>query len=87
MDGFNVETGVRNINGNMKCLVPFDTGSRNERGERLLAEGNNEVIIYSVFQKAAKRYWAWKAPGVMTQNQTDFIMYSDRKTSLGTVKP
>ena len=28
--------GVRNINENMKCIGPFRTGNRNERGQRLL---------------------------------------------------
>ena len=43
MGDFNAETGVRIINENMKCIVPFGAGNRNERGIRLLdfAEENN----------------------------------------------
>ena len=39
----------------MKCIGPFGTGNRNERGERVLdvAEENNLVITNSLFLKAA----------------------------------
>ena len=81
MVDFDAQTGVRNINENMKCLWPFGTGNRNEREERLLnfADENNLVVTNSFFQKAVNRYWTRKAPGLMTRNQTDFILSSDRK--------
>ena len=81
MGDFNAKIGVRNINDNMKCTGPFETGNRNERGEKLLdfAEENNLVITNSFFLKAANRYWTWEATGGVTKNQTDFILPSDRK--------
>ena len=83
----NAKTGVRNINDNMKCIGPFGTGNRNNRGERLLgfAKENNLVVTNSFFQKAKNRYWTWEAPGSMTKNQIDFILSSYRKTE-GTMK-
>ena len=77
---FNAKIGVRNINENMKCIGPFGTGDRNEKGERLLdfAEENN-LVVNSLFLKAANRYWTWEAPGGVTENQTDFSLSSDRK--------
>ena len=81
MGDFNAKIGVRNINEIMKCIGPFGTGSRNDRGERLLdfAEENNLVITNSLFLKAANRYWTWQAPRGVPKNQTDFILSSDRK--------
>ena len=81
MGDFNAKIGVRNINDNMKWTGPFGTGNRNERGERLLdfAEENNLVVTNSLFIKAANRYWTWEAPGGVTKNQIDFILFSDRK--------
>ena len=32
MGDFNAKAGVRTINENMKCIGPFGTGNRNERG-------------------------------------------------------
>ena len=82
MGDFNAKIGVRNINDTMKCTGPFGTDNRKERGERLLdfAEENNMVITNSFFLKAANRYWTWEAPGGVTKNQIDFILFSDRKT-------
>ena len=81
MGDFNTKIGVRNTKDSMKCTGPFGTGNRNERGERLLdfAEENNLVVTHSFFLKAANRYWTWEAPGDATKNQTDFILFSDRK--------
>ena len=81
MGDFNAKIGVRNTNDKMKCIGPFGTGNRNERGERLLdfAEENNLVVTNSLFFKAANRYWTWEAPGGVTKNQIDFILSSDRK--------
>ena len=65
----------------MKCVEPFETGNRNEIGERLLdfAVENNLVIRNSSFQKATHRYWTWEATGDVTKNQIDYMMSSDRK--------
>ena len=65
----------------MKCIGPFGTGNRNQRGERLLdfAEENNLGVTNPLFVKAANRNWAWEAPGGVTKNQTDIILSSDRK--------
>ena len=61
---------VRNINENMKCMGPFGTGNRDERGERLLdfAEENNLVVTNSFFLKSANRYRTWEAPGSVAKN-------------------
>ena len=81
MDDLNAKTGVRNINEIMKCIGPFGTGNRDERGERLLdfAEENSLVVTKSFFQKATNRYWTLEAPGDMTKNQINFILSSGRK--------
>ena len=60
MGDFNAKTGVRNIknmNENTKCIGPFGTGIRNERGERLLdfAEENDLVQTSSFFLKGSKQ--------------------------------
>ena len=54
MRDFNAKPGVRNIHENMKCIEPFWTGNRNERGERLLdfVEENKLVGTSSFFLKA-----------------------------------
>ena len=69
MGDFNVRIGVRNINENMKCIGPFGTDNRNERGERLLdfGEENNLIVTNSLFLKSANRYWTWEAPGGVTK--------------------
>ena len=81
MGDFNAKIGVRNINDKTKCTGPFETGNKNERGERLLdfAEENNLVVTNSLFFKAANRYWTLEAPGGVTKNQIDFILSSDWK--------
>ena len=78
---FNAKTGVRNINENMKCIGPFGTGSRNERGESFLdfAEGSSLVVANSFFINSANRYWTREALGGVIINQIDFILSSDRK--------
>ena len=57
MGDFNAKIGVRNIHTNMKCIGPFGTGNRNERGEGLLdfAEGNSLVVTNSFFSKGSKQ--------------------------------
>ena len=77
MGDSNAKIGVRNINDNMKCTRPFGTGNRNENG--YFAEENNLVVTNLLFLKAANRYWTWEAPGGVTKNQLDFILFSDRK--------
>ena len=78
---FNAKIGVSSIHDNIKCAGPFGISNRNERGEMLLdfSQENNLVETNSFFQKAAKTYSTWEAPGGLTKNQTDFIMPSDRK--------
>ena len=81
MGDFNAKIGVRNINENMKCIGLFETGNRNEKGERLLdfTEETNLVVTNSFFLKVANRYCPWEAPRDVIKNQIGFIMSSDRK--------
>ena len=84
MGDLNAKIGIRNINENMKDIVPFGTGNRHERGERLLDFAGKKTQSgsnygNSFFQREANRYWTWEAPGGMIKNQTDFILSSDRK--------
>ena len=57
MGDFNINIGMRSVNGNMNCVDPFGIGNRNERGKRLLyfAKENNLAMTNSFFQMATNR--------------------------------
>ena len=56
----------------MKCIGPFGTGNRNERGERLLdfAEENNLVVTNSFFLKATNSKSRKNPPHIQKVNET-----------------
>ena len=58
----------------------FGLGIQNEAGQRLieLCQENALVIANTLFQQHKKRLYTWKSPDGQHQNQTDYILCSQR---------
>ena len=58
----------------------FGLGVQNEAGQRLIAfrQENSLVIANTLFQQHKKRLYTWTSPDSQLQNQTDYILCSQR---------
>ena len=58
----------------------FDLGVQNEAGQRLIefCQENALVIANTLFQQHKRRLYAWTSPDGQHQNQTDYILCSQR---------
>ena len=58
----------------------FGLGVRNEAGQRLIEfyQENTLVIANTLFQQHKKRLYTWTSPDGQHQNQTDYILCSQR---------
>ena len=58
----------------------FSLGIRNEAGQRLIefCQENALVIAYTLFQQHKRRLYTWTSPDGQHQNQTDYILCSQR---------
>ena len=58
----------------------FGLGIRNEAGQRLIefCQENALVIANTLFQQHKRRLYTWTSPDGQHQNQTDFILCSQR---------
>ena len=65
----------------------FGLGIWNEAGQRLIeiCEENSPVIANTLFQKHKRRLYTWTSPDGQHQNQTDYILCSQRWRSCITV--
>ena len=61
----------------------FGLGEQNEAGQRLteLCQENALVIANTLFQKHKRRLYTWTSPDGQHQNQTDYIICSQRGRS------
>ena len=66
----------------------FGLGMQNEAGQRLteFCQENALVIANTLFQKHKKRLYAWTSPDGQQQNQTDYILCSQRWRSIQSTK-
>ena len=55
-------------------------GVQNEAGQRLIEflQENSLVIANTLFQQHKRRLYTWTSPDGQHQNQTDYILYSQR---------
>ena len=58
----------------------FGLGMRNEAGQRLIefCQENARVIANTVFRQHKRRLYTWTSPDGQHQNQTDYILFSQR---------
>ena len=58
----------------------FGLGVWNEAGQRLIefCQENALVIVNTLFQKHKRRLYTWTSPDGHQQNQTDYILCSQR---------
>ena len=61
----------------------FGLGTRHEAGQRLIefCQENTLVIANTLFQQHKRRLYTWTSPDGQRQNQTDYILYSQRGRS------
>ena len=67
----------------------FGFGVQNEAGQRLIefCQENTLIIANTLFQQHKKRLYTWKSPDGQHQNQTDYILSSQRwKSSIQPAK-
>ena len=66
----------------------FGLGMRNEAGQRLIefCQENALVIANTLFQLHKRRLYTWTSPYGQHQNQTDYILCSQRWTSIQSAK-
>ena len=58
----------------------FGLGMQNEAGQRLIefCQENAQVIANTLFQQHKRRLYTWTSPDGQHQNQTDYILCSQR---------
>ena len=58
----------------------FGLGVQNEGAQRLteFCQGNTLVIANTLFQQHKRQLYAWTSPDSQHQNQTDYILHSQR---------
>ena len=58
----------------------FGHGIRNEAGQKLIefCQENTRVIANTLFQQHKRRHYTWTSPDGQHQNQTDYILCSQR---------
>ena len=78
---WNAKVGVQETRG---ITGKFGLGIRNEAGQRLIqfCQENTLVIAHTVFQQHKRRLYTWTSPGGQHQNQTDYILCSQRCKAL-----
>ena len=61
----------------------FGLGVQNEAGQRLIqfCQDNALVIANTLFQQHKRGLYTWTSPDGQYQNQTDYILYSQRQRS------
>lgn len=75
MGDFNAKVGLRG-NTSELCTGKFGSGTRNERGERLIefATFKNLKIENTYFRKRPTRRWTWRSPGDRVRNEIDYFL-------------
>ena len=82
---WNTKVGSQEIPG---VTGKFRLGVQNEAGQRLIefCQENTPVIANSLFQQHKRRLYTWTSPDGKYQNQTDYILCSQRwRSSIYTV--
>ena len=82
---WNTKVGSQEIPG---VTGRFRLGVQNEAGQRLIefCQENTPVIANSLFQQHKRRLYTWTSPDGKYQNQTDYILCSQRwRSSIYTV--
>ena len=74
---WNAKVGSQETHG---VTGKFGLGIRNEAGQRLIefCQENALVISNTLFQQHKRRLYTWKSPDGQHQNQTDYILCSQR---------
>ena len=73
---WNAKVGNQEIPG---VTRKFDLGIQNEAGKRLIEFcQENALVIANLFQQHKRRLYTWTSPDGQHQNQTDYILCSQR---------
>ena len=83
---WNAKVGQQEIPG---VTGKFGLGTQNEEGKRLIdfCQENVLVIAITLLQQHKRRLYTWTSPGGQYQNQTDYILCSQRwRSSIQSVK-
>ena len=74
---WNAKVGSQNVPG---VTGKFGLGIQNEAGQRLIefCQENALVITNTLFQQHKRRLYTWTSPDGQYQNQTDYIICSQR---------
>ena len=77
---WNAKVGSQEIPG---VTGKFGLGVKNEAGQRLMSfcQENAVVIANTFFQQHKRRLYTWTSPDGQYQNETDYILCSQRWTS------
>ena len=77
---WNAKVGSQEIPG---VTGKFDLGVGNEAGQRLIefCQENSLVTANTLFQEHKRRFYTWTSPDGKHQNQTDYILCSQRSRS------
>ena len=77
IEDWNVKVGSQETLGE---TGKFGLGIRNEAGQRLIefCQENALVITNTLFQRHKRRLYSWTSPNGQHQNQTDYILCSQR---------
>ena len=82
---WNAKVGSQEIPG---ITGIFNLGVKNERGQRLteFCQENTLVIANSLFQQHRRRLYTWTSLDGQYQNQIDYILYTQRWSSILSAK-
>ena len=82
---WNAKVGSQEIPG---VTAKFGLGVQNEAGQRLIefCQENALVIANTLYQKHKRRLYTWTSPDGQCQNQTDYILCSQRWRSIQSAK-
>ena len=71
---------IGNWNAKPRVTGKFGLGVQNEAGQRLIEffQENALVIANTLFQQHKRRLYTWTSPDGQHQNQTDYILCSQR---------
>ena len=76
---WNAKVGSQEIPG---VMGKFDLGVQNEAGQRLIEFcQENTLIANTFFQQHKRRLYTWTSPDGQYQNQTDYILSSQKRRS------
>ena len=77
---WNAKVGSQEIPG---VTGKFGLAVKNEAGQRLteFCQENALVIVSTLFQQHKRRLYTWTSPDSQHQNQTDYILCSQRRRS------